>query len=170
MTTNSTRRPGRDVVLEASTVGLSLVVRSLASALEVVTLQQYRILVLIVTRGPMRSGDLAAELGLLPSSITRIVDRLVRDGFVAKRAGSQDGREVVVTAEAPATELVEQVLSARQREFRAVLRRMTPEERTAVRAAAVALTRTVRAGSTLDAEIMLAVDREDRGGSPATAP
>lgn len=163
MTTDGERRPSRDVVLEASTAGLSIVVRSLAAALDVVTLQQYRILVLIVTRGPMRAGDLAVELGLLPSGVTRIVDRLVRDGFVAKRAGSQDGREVVVTAEAPATALVEQVLTARQREFRAVLRRMTPEERTAVRAAAVALTRAVRAGSTLEAEIMLAVGREEQG-------
>lgn len=140
-------------VVDASVVGLGIVLRSLAPALEHVTLQQYRILVLLVTRGPMRAGDLAVELGLLPSGITRMVSRLVRDGYVAKRVA---GREAVVTARDTAHALVEQVLTRRAAEFRATLRRMTSAERTAVRQAAGALVRTAGSAPLLDAQLLLA--------------
>ncbi|KTR53229.1 MarR family transcriptional regulator [Curtobacterium oceanosedimentum] len=140
-------------VVDASVVGLGIVLRSLAPALEQVTLQQYRILVLLVTRGSLRAGDLAVELGLLPSGITRMVDRLVRDGWVTRRTS---GREVLVTAGDEAVALVEHVLARRAVEIRTALRRMTPEERTAVRTAADALVRTTGAEPVLDAQILLA--------------
>lgn len=140
-------------MVDASVVGLGIVLRSLAPALEQVTLQQYRILVLLVTRGSLRAGDLAAELGLLPSGITRMVDRLVRDGWVTRRTS---GREVLVTAGDEAVALVEHVLARRAVEIRTALRRMTPEERTAVRTAADALVRTTGAEPVLDAQILLA--------------
>ena len=141
------------VVGDASVVGLGIVLRSLAPALEHVTLQQYRILVLLVTRGPMRSGDLAVELGLLPSGITRMVTRLVRDGYVSKHVS---GREVTVTAGDTATALVDEVLDRRAAEFRGALRRMSPDERRAVRQAAEALVRSATSGPLLDAQLLLA--------------
>lgn len=154
MTDAAVPRPAADVVVAASTVGLGIVLRSLAPALERVTLQQYRILVLLVLRGPMKAGDLAAELGLLPSGITRLVDRLVRAAFVERHTSRLSGREVIVTALAPAEDLVTEVLDRRRAEFRSVFRRMTKAERTAVREAAAALLRT---GSSplLDAELLL---------------
>lgn len=144
-------------MLAASTAGLGIVLRSLAPALEQVTLQQYRILVLLVTRGPMRASDLATELGLLPSGITRMVDRLVRADFVEKRTSRHSGREVVVTALPSATLLVEDVLARRDAEFRAVLRRMPPEDRALVDRAAAAFTRASTAEPLTDAELLLAV-------------
>ena len=143
--------------MDASVVGLGIVLRSLAPALEQVTLQQYRILVLLATRGPLRAGDLAVELGLLPSGITRMVDRLVRDGWVTRRTS---GREVLVTAGEDALALVERVLARRAVEVRAALRRMTPEERSAVRTAADALARTAVADPVLDAQLLLATPPE----------
>lgn len=144
-----------DVVLQASTVGLGVVLRSLAPALEQVTLQQYRVLVLLVTRGPMRSGDLAAELGLLPSGTTRIVDRLVRARYVEKRTSRSSGREVIVTARAAATDLVSLVLDARRAELREMLRAMTPDERASIATTAAAVVR-VGGPVPLDAGLMLA--------------
>lgn len=141
------------VVVDASVVGLGIVLRSLAPALEHVTLQQYRILVLLVTRGPMRAGDLAAELGLLPSGITRMVDRLVRDTYVSRNVS---GREVIVTAADTATELVDQVLTRRAAEFRGALRRMSPAERRAVQQAADALVRSATDAPLLDAQLLFA--------------
>ncbi len=146
-------RTTEQTVVDASVVGLGLVLRSLAPALEHVTLQQYRILVLVVTRGPMRAGDLAAELGLLPSGITRMVNRLVRDDYVDKRVS---GREVLVAPRASAVALVDQVLTRRAEEFRSMLRRMSPAERTAVRDAAAALVRSADAAPLLDAQLVLA--------------
>ena len=149
----------QDVGLEASVIGLGIVLRSVAPALERVTLQQYRVLVLLVTRGSMRAGDLASELGLLPSGITRIVSRLTRDGMVEKQVSRSSGREVLVSALPPATALVGQVFEARRAAFDAVLQRMTPDERVAVRAAAAAIVRTAGNDELLDAHILLGDDR-----------
>lgn len=156
MDADPTPRTDPDPVVAASTIGLGIVIRTLAPALEQVTLQQYRVLVLLVTRGPMRAGDLATELGLLPSGTTRIVDRLVRDGFVEKHVSRTSGREVTVTALERSQALVAHVLDRRQAEFLAVLRRMSSEERTAVRRAAEAIVRVADTGPLLDAELLLA--------------
>lgn len=151
-----------DALVEASVVGLGMVIRSLAPALERVTLQQYRILVLLVTDGPMRAGDLAQELGLLPSGITRMVDRLVRDGFVERHPL---GREVQVAAAPPATALVTEVLESRRTAFRTVLRAMDAEERTAVRRAATALARRAGPDPSIDARLLLAAAPDGAEGA-----
>lgn len=147
-----------DALLEASVVGLGLVIRSLAPALERVTLQQYRILVLLVTSGNTRAGDLAHDLGLLPSGVTRMVDRLVRDGFVERRPS---GREVEVAATASATALVAEVFERRRAAFRSALRAMTNDERSAVGRAAAAFARSAEATPSIDARLLLAVGADD---------
>lgn len=151
------------VALEASVIGLGLVLRSLAPALEHVTLQQYRVLVLVVTRGRQRSGDLAAELGLLPSGVTRIVDRLVRDGLVERTASDRSGREVLVRGTDRAVALVHEVLEARRVAIGDLLQRMTGPERDAVMAAARAIVRTAGDEDLSDARSLLPRDaRHDR--------
>lgn len=151
------------VALEASVIGLGLVLRSLAPALEHVTLQQYRVLVLVVTRGRQRSGDLAAELGLLPSGITRIVDRLVRDGFVERTASDRSAREVLVRGTDRAVALVHEVLDARRLAIGDLIQRMTGPERDAVLAAARAIVRTAGDEDLSDARSLLPRDvRHDR--------
>ncbi|WP_288467550.1 MarR family transcriptional regulator [uncultured Curtobacterium sp.] len=151
------------VALEASVIGLGLVLRSLAPALEHVTLQQYRVLVLVVTRGRQRSGDLAAELGLLPSGVTRIVDRLVRDGLVERTASDRSGREVLVRGTDRAVALVHEVLDARRVAIGDLLQRMTGRERDAVLAAAHAIVRTAGDEDLSDARSLLPRDeRHDR--------
>ncbi len=151
------------VALEASVIGLGLVLRSLAPALEHVTLQQYRVLVLVVTRGRQRSGDLAAELGLLPSGVTRIVDRLVRDGLVERTASDRSGREVLVRGTDRAVALVHEVLDARRVAIGDLLQRMTGPERDAVLAAARAIVRTAGDEDLSDARSLLPRDeRHDR--------
>lgn len=146
--------PAADALLEASVVGLGLVIRSLAPALERVTLQQYRILVLLVTDGAMRAGDLAQDLGLLPSGVTRMVSRLVRDGFVERHPV---GREVEIAATASAIELVTEVFDRRRTAFRGVLRTMTDDERSAVRQAAAAFAGSRGPAPSIDARLLLAV-------------
>ena len=70
-----------DAVLDASRVLVAVAARSLAAAPSDVTLPQYRVLVVLATRGPQRPSDLAAELGVAASSITRMCDRLVVRGW-----------------------------------------------------------------------------------------
>ena len=59
---------GIDEVLAASRGLLGVVARSLAPALEDVTVPQFRLIVLVTTLGPTRSGDLAERpLSAAPS-------------------------------------------------------------------------------------------------------
>ncbi|GAA0309985.1 MarR family transcriptional regulator [Kineococcus aurantiacus] len=112
-------------------VGIS--VRSLADAMESLTLQQYRVLVLICSRGPLRSGALAAAIGVHPSTFTRAVDRLVAAGWVTREDNPDTRREVMVAPTERARVLVGQVLDRRRAEFEAVLARLGEDDRASVR-------------------------------------
>ena len=46
--------------------------------------------------GELRPSDLADVLPITPSGVTRLIDRLERDGVVERRACSADGRGTIV--------------------------------------------------------------------------
>jgi DNA-binding MarR family transcriptional regulator len=58
------------------------------------TLTQARVLALLETDQGLRAGDLATRLEVQPSTVTRIVDRLVRDKLVRRDADPDDRRMV----------------------------------------------------------------------------
>jgi DNA-binding MarR family transcriptional regulator len=95
----STRRPsGADAALVDSLLSLSrvlvgLAARTLGEIGAEVTLSQYRALVLLAVRGRQRTGDLAAELGVQSSTVTRLCDRLIRRGLI-ERVRQPDDRRV----------------------------------------------------------------------------
>lgn len=101
--------------------------------METLTLQQYRVLVLICSRGPLRSGALAAAIGVHPSTFTRAVDRLVAAGWVTREDNPDTRREVLVAPTDKARVLVGEVLARRRAEFETVLARMDVEDRASVR-------------------------------------
>ncbi|MCI2237567.1 MarR family transcriptional regulator [Paenibacillus sp. TRM 82003] len=121
-----------DGAVRATRALVGIAVRSLSAALEVMTLPQYRVLVLVATRGPQRSGDLAVELGVHPSTLTRTVDRLVGGGWVRRTSNPANRREVLVEATGTGRELVEDVTAHRRREVATVLERLAPDERARV--------------------------------------
>ncbi|MEI4273231.1 MarR family transcriptional regulator [Klenkia sp. LSe6-5] len=122
-----------DAALHASRALLGAVTRSLAGALEQVTLPQFRVLVLLAGRGPQRSGDLARAIGVHPSTFSRSADRLIAGGW-AVRAGNPDSRREVLVELTPAgAGLVAEVTARRRAELREVLARLGPEEAAAVR-------------------------------------
>jgi DNA-binding MarR family transcriptional regulator len=49
------------------------------------------------TSGPINPRQLAAELGLTPSTVTALVDRLAADDLVVRRPHPSDRRKTVVT-------------------------------------------------------------------------
>jgi DNA-binding MarR family transcriptional regulator len=57
-----------------------------------VTLGQYRALVVLATKGRQRTGELAAELGVQPSTATRKCNRLVNRGLIARERHPDDLR------------------------------------------------------------------------------
>lgn len=58
------------------------------------------LLAMLAEDGPFRAGEIAAELGVNPSTVSRQVAGLVRSGLVERRADPEDGRvsPLVVTA------------------------------------------------------------------------
>jgi len=80
-------------LVSASRVLMALTARSLGEVDVDVTLSQYRALVVLASRGPQRTVDLAVELGVQPSTVTRSCDRLIRKGLV-RRCRRQEDRRV----------------------------------------------------------------------------
>src|SRR5262249_26208939 len=80
-----------------------------------VTLPQYRALVVLASRGSQRVADLAEALGVLPSTATRMTDRLVAKGLVRRARLPHDRRTVRVALSAQGRALVAEV-TARPRE------------------------------------------------------
>ena len=88
-----------DGLLGASRVLVALAATSVAEHDPDVTLVQFRSLVVLASRGPQRTTDLSARLGIAPSTVTRLCDRLVRRGLVQRfrRAADRRATWVVLT-------------------------------------------------------------------------
>lgn len=56
----------------------------------------------LLEHGPMAAGEMGARLGLTSGSMTALIDRLVKAGYVSRRPDDGDRRKVVVHLE-PAT-------------------------------------------------------------------
>ncbi|MCO7220794.1 MarR family transcriptional regulator [Klenkia sp. PcliD-1-E] len=122
-----------DAALHASRALLGAVTRSLAGALDQVTLPQFRVLVLLAGRGPQRSGDLARAVGVHPSTFSRSADRLVAGGWVVRTGNPDSRREVLVELTPAGAALVADVTERRRAELRTVLSRLDPADAGRVR-------------------------------------
>lgn len=103
-----------DALLMASRALVAIAGRSLAEQDSDVTLPQYRALVVLASRGPQRVVDISAELGVDPSTGTRLCDRLVRKDLVHRERSASDRRAVRVTLSEAGRTLVDQVTRRRR--------------------------------------------------------
>lgn len=83
-----------DAIIQAGRAMVAIAAQSLEAAGSEVTLSQYRTLVVLADHGPRRLADLAASLGVSPSTATRMCDRLVRKGLIERTRDDLDRREV----------------------------------------------------------------------------
>ena len=118
-----------DAVLTASRALVAVAARSLAAAPSDVTLPQYRALVVLATRGPQRPSDLAAELDVAASSITRLCDRLVRKKLVKRQVRPSNRREYMIEITDEGRAIVDAVTASRRRDIRRLLRRIPASRR-----------------------------------------
>jgi DNA-binding MarR family transcriptional regulator len=101
-----------------------------------VTLPQFRLLLALDGLGRVPSSRLAAQLGLAPSAVTRMVDRLQDASLVQRGADPRSRSIVTVEPTAAGHQLVAAVLGHRHELLGAVLDRMPPADHAAaVRAA-----------------------------------
>jgi DNA-binding MarR family transcriptional regulator len=121
-----------DAVLRASRVLVSVAARSLAAVDQEVTLPQYRALVVLASRGPQRPSELAEALGVHPSTITRLCDRLTAKRLVRRAESPHSRREVVVELSAKGRRLVDAVTERRRAEIGRVVAEVPRRERAAM--------------------------------------
>jgi DNA-binding MarR family transcriptional regulator len=73
-----------------------------------VTMAQMRVLMLLSAVGEARMSDLAHQLGISPSTLSSLVDRLVEARFVARRDDARDRRSVLVSLAPAGNQLLDQ--------------------------------------------------------------
>lgn len=121
--------PVVNAVLSASRVLVAVAARSLANVAEEVTLTQYRTLVVLASRGPQGLANLANAVAVTPATATRMCDRLVRKGLVARRTERADRRQVRIALTASGRRLVDSVTARRREEIAGIVHDITDDER-----------------------------------------
>ncbi len=122
-----------EAAVTASRALLGVVARSVASALEVVTLPQFRVLVVLATSEPLRMGVLADRMGVLPSTFSRSIDRMVIGGWVQRATSPDSRREVLIELTSNGRMLVDDVTERRRRDIARILSRMARDKQDALR-------------------------------------
>lgn len=93
---------------------VALTVRSLNELGTDVTLTQYRTLIVLASQGPQRTADLAREVSVRPSTVSRMCDRLVARGLVRRQPDDTDRRVVWVALTDAGKDLVGQAMTLRR--------------------------------------------------------
>lgn len=118
-----------DAVIGASRALVGVSARSIAAHGEDVTIPQFRALVLLASRGPQRSVDLAALLDVTPSTTTRMCDRLIAKNLLQRQPATDDRRSVRLELTDGGADLVRSVSQSRRRDVARIMRRVPAADR-----------------------------------------
>lgn len=124
-----------DATLTTSRALLAVVSRSLAEALDLVSLAQFRVLVILATSAPLRMGALAARAHSVPSTFSRSIDRMVAGGWVKRSESPDSRREVLIELTPRGLQLVNDVTERRRHEIAVILERVPESDREKIAAA-----------------------------------
>ncbi len=93
------------------------------------TLAQVKAIYLVATAGPLRMSDLATRMGVAPSTLSGLADRLVQLGLLERFDDPASRRQVLVRATPAATEQIQAMSELNQESMRRLLVRLhTVEE------------------------------------------
>jgi DNA-binding MarR family transcriptional regulator len=118
-----------DGLLALSRTLVATVARSLAQLDDEVTLGQYRVLVVLASDGPQRTSDLAAQLDVTSSTVTRMCDRLYRKQLVRRYRRSDDRRATWVMLTPAGQALLGDVMRQRRANIVRLARSIPPQHR-----------------------------------------
>jgi DNA-binding MarR family transcriptional regulator len=125
--------PGTLEGLQAATRVLAgVALRSLDVLHSAVTLPQFRLLAVLADLGPVPSGQAARRLGVDPSTVTRLADRMVAAGHVARGADPRHRGVVTLELTASGRGLVAAADEWRRQELARIMARLSPPQRKAV--------------------------------------
>ena len=115
-------------VLRASRALLGVIARSVAEALDSVTLPQFRVLVVLASSGPCPVGILASRLGAVASTFSRFLDRMETAGLVQRLPSPDSRRETLVGLAPKGARIVQEATDRRREAMAEILDRLAPEE------------------------------------------
>jgi DNA-binding MarR family transcriptional regulator len=118
-----------DAVLTASRLLIAVSARSLSAVEDTITLPQFRLLVILHSRGSLKHAVLADYLGVNPSTASRMVDRLVSGGMVLRQTSPTSRREIVVHLTDAGSRVVQEVTDRRRNEIASIVAKMPEEAR-----------------------------------------
>lgn len=118
-----------DAVLAASRVFVAVASNALAGLSPEVTLPQFRALVLLDARGAMTIAELAAELGVAPSTASRMCDRLVTKKLVRRTMDRVDRRRMRLTLHAAGRQLIATSTRRRRQQIARLIETIPQRER-----------------------------------------
>ncbi|WP_432164945.1 MarR family winged helix-turn-helix transcriptional regulator [Streptomyces sp. bgisy031] len=119
-------------VLTASRLLVAVSARSLAEVEERVTLPQFRMLVVLSTRGATKLVALAELLQVAPSTAMRMVDRLIAAGLADRQTNPDNRRETLLQLTEEGRRTVEDVTVRRRAEIAEIVSRLGPTQRLAL--------------------------------------
>ena len=124
---------GAAEVLQAATRVLAgVALRSLDILDSAVTLPQFRLLAVLAGPEPVPSGQAAKTLGLDPSTVTRLADRMVSAGHVTRGTSPQHRGVVTLELTASGRDLVATADAWRRHELARIMARLAAPEQAAV--------------------------------------
>ncbi len=141
----------QDVVF-ASRALVAIVSRSLSELTEQVTIQQFRVLVILSEDGPRRIGDLASDLGVSSSTATRSIGRILRQGWATKRPDLGNGRETYIALTPQGDGIVVRAMASRLEQIREILLSVGPRERRSIQEGFALFDRAARRRANLSAD------------------
>jgi DNA-binding MarR family transcriptional regulator len=132
-----------NALLSASRAMVAIAARSLAGLDSEVTLPQFRALMVLASRGPQRVVDISTELGVNPSTGTRMCDRLVAKKLIRRYRSTTDRRVVRLALTTAGERLVREVTERRRAELVTVVDTMPASRLRPVAAALRSLSESV---------------------------
>jgi DNA-binding MarR family transcriptional regulator len=94
-----------------------------------ITLPQARVLLILMDRESCSMQQIARAIGLRASTITNMVDRLVRMGLVERRRSANDRRVVTVSLTAKGRRVLERIRREKHRTAMEMYEHLSPRER-----------------------------------------
>ena len=120
-------------VLQAATRMLAgVALRSLDVLDAAVTLPQFRLLAVLAGMGPVPTGQAARTLGLDRSTVTRLADRMVAAGHVARGTDPRHRGMVTLELTASGRDLVAAADAWRRAELARIMARLSPAQQAVV--------------------------------------
>lgn len=116
-----------DAVITASRLLEAISARCLAEVDESITVPQFRALLVLSSHGPANLATLASRLDVQPSTIGRMIERLVAAGFINRRDHPTSRRELVVDLNRQGRKVVNDVLALRHEQFTRLVTTMPPK-------------------------------------------